>query len=355
MLVHKLVTVTPCTCISPDLATICAGSIQRLRINGTGAPASSGATSGAITVNIPDASAVGATHTIPVTLPAGATLTGVSVNFNMTHTFDGDMQINVKAPNGQVLNLVNQRGGGGDNFVNTTIAAGGASLATGTAPFTGTFGPDATLAVGPTGFASTATGFTQLLSVGDGDWTIAMRDLFGADLGILTSWTLTFNYTLDPTGLWTGPAGTIFNNPAGYIPYVTGTQANVVWVKPSAVGANTYTATLASGPCAGANNVTVNVLPVPVVTVSPNPGGCSPATLTASGASIYNWSPAGTLNTTIGATVIATTPVNASYTVSGYAANGCAFAPVTVPVTGSSISAVISSLGAPPTIVWKKD
>jgi subtilisin-like proprotein convertase family protein len=352
----QLVTVTPCTCISPDVSTICSGSIQRLRINGTGPASSSGATSGAITVNIPDASAVGATHTIPVTLPAGATLTGVSVNFNMTHTFDGDMQINVKAPNGQVLNLVNQRGGGGDNFVNTTIAAGGASLATGVAPFTGTFAPDAALNVGPTGFASTATSFNQLLSVGNGDWTIAMRDLFALDLGILTSWTVTFNYTLDPTGVWTGPAGTIFTNPAATTAYLAGSQANVVWVKPSVVGANNYVATLASGPCAGANNITVNVLATPVVTVSPNtPGGvCSPANLTASGANIYNWTPATGLNTTTGATVIATTPVDRVYSVTGIGTNGCTALPVTVPVKGSSVSAVISSLGAPPTIIWNQ-
>ena len=72
------------------------------------------ATSGTISVTVPDASAVGATHTIPVTLPTGAVINNMRVTLNMTHTWISDMVINLKAPNGQVLNLFNQHGGSGD-------------------------------------------------------------------------------------------------------------------------------------------------------------------------------------------------------------------------------------------------
>lgn len=145
----------------------------------------------------------------------------------------------------------------------------------------------------------------------------------------------------------------MFSNSAATVAYIAGTQTDKIWVKPAAT--TTYTATITGGACNGANNVTVNVNALPVFTVSPNPGGCSPATLTASGGVVYNWSgPAGTLNTTTGPTVIATTPVNANYTVTGFGANGCAATPVVVPVSGSSIAAVISSLGAPPTIIFNE-
>ncbi len=351
----QTITVTPCSCLTPDVATICSGSIQSIRVNGTGPAASSSVASGAISVSIPDNLASGATHTIPVTLPAGATLTGVSVNFNITHTWDSDLQMNLRAPNGQIINLVNFRGGAGDNFTNTTIATGGASLATGTAPFTGTFAPDAVTNVGPTGFLSTASSFAQLLSVAEGDWTFAVRDAAGADVGTLTSWTLNFNYTLDPTASWTGGAGTIFINPAATTPYVAGTQRNVVWVKPTTT--TTYTANVTSGPCVGDNNVTINVLATPTVSVTPNglPSGvCAQTTLVASGGTIYNWSPSAGLNTTTGASVTANPSVNTTYTVNGYGANGCAFVPVSVNVLGTSTSAVISSLGAPPVTIWNE-
>ncbi len=68
--------------------------------------------SGTISILVPDANAGGASHTIPVTLPAGATVTGVSVNFNMNHTWVSDMVFNLKAPNGQIGMRVFERGVG---------------------------------------------------------------------------------------------------------------------------------------------------------------------------------------------------------------------------------------------------
>lgn len=346
----RVVTVNACTCVSPESATICAGQIQMLKVSGTGSPANSTVSSGSITVTIPDANAAGATSTLAVPLPSGAVITSASVNFNITHTWDADLVINLRAPNGNVLNLVNQRGGSGDNFTNTTISsASSTSLATGFPPFNGTFAADAALGQGPTGHVSNVNNWAALWTgLVSGNYVLAMRDLVGGDQGTLTSWSITINYTVNPTATWTGPAGTIFQNPAATVPYVTGTQANSVYVKPSVT--STYTANaIVGGACAGQTiNIPVTVNPLPVLAISPNPGGCAPVTLTASGATVYSWSPSAGLSAATGSSVLATPSTNTTYTVTGVSATtGCSNT-TSVPVNGISTAAVMS---APPAFV----
>jgi hypothetical protein len=89
----------------------------------------------------------------------GAVITNLRVKINLTHTWMSDMEINLKAPNGKVLNLFNRHGEMGDNMVNTVISSQGtAALSTGVPPFTGgTFmATTATTNVGPTGYLSNA-------------------------------------------------------------------------------------------------------------------------------------------------------------------------------------------------------
>jgi subtilisin-like proprotein convertase family protein len=337
------ITTTPCTCLTPDVATICEGLTQRIAVTGAGIPGGpSTVASGPITVNVPDANTAGITTPLTVALPAGASITSMSVNFNMTHTFDGDMTFNLVAPNGAVYNLVNRRGGAGDDFVNTTISSTSLTpISGGTAPFTGTFSGDGALGAGSTGFPSTVATFSGLYSVPNGTWRLDMRDHAGLDVGILTSWRLTFNYVILPTATWSGPAGTLFSNAAGTTAYVAGTQANAIWVTPTVT--STYVATIVGGPCAGANNSVITVLPRPVVSVIPTTG-CSPLTITASGANTYAWTPAAGLNTTSAAVVIANPTATTTYSVTGTGTNGCAGVPVTATVSASPTAAVISAV-----------
>ena len=44
-----------------------------------------------------------------------------SVLVNFTHTFDGDIDMFLVSPNGQVLELTTDNGGAGDNFTNTVF------------------------------------------------------------------------------------------------------------------------------------------------------------------------------------------------------------------------------------------
>ncbi len=75
----------------------------------------------------------------------------------------------------------------------------------------------------------------------------------------------------------------------------------------------------------GHKTVTINALPT--ISVSPSTVSIvcsgSPVTLTASGGSTYSWSPAASLNTNTGATVIASPTTTTTYTVTGTDVNGC--------------------------------
>ena len=64
---------------------------------------------------------------------------------------------------------------------------------------------------------------------------------------------------------------------------------------------------------------TINVTPATAITVC---AGVS-TTLTANGGVCYSWTPATGLNTTTGATVIATPATTTTYTVTGFGSNGC--------------------------------
>jgi subtilisin-like proprotein convertase family protein len=116
----------------------------------------------------------------------------------MTHTWVSDMVFNLKAPNGQTLNLFNRHGTSGINFVNTTVSSTGtANLNTASAPFTNNYAAAGAIGIGPTGGLSTVASFASLYSVGTGGaqtWTLFMRDYASGDIGTLTSWSITVTY-----------------------------------------------------------------------------------------------------------------------------------------------------------------
>lgn len=128
----------------------------------------------------------------------------------------------------------------------------------------------------------------------------------------------TINLGSTPNGAtgysWTGPLAYNSNQQNPSIPSATGGMA----------GAYVVTVTDGNG-CVNANvaQVVVNSLPV----VNSNSGticaGQTTATLTATGANTYAWSPATGLSSTTGATVIANPGATTMYTVTGTDVNGC--------------------------------
>lgn len=355
----QLVTVTPCTAISPDVSTICAGSVQPLRVNQTlPATTSPFTAAGSITIN-----ALGNASPYPATLavaglPGGATINSVTLT-GFSHTFPTDVDIALRSPSGQTIILMSDVGGATD-AVNTNLTFSDAAatlvpavIVSGTYRPTNAAGPDNFPAPGP-GNITQVNPLLSSVTVANGTWELFVVDDLGGDGGSISGgFTITFNIPAT-TATWSPVAG-LFTNPNGTGAYVAGTQTAVVYASPATT--TTYTATINNGPNAGPNTVTVNVLPVSTLSVTPNglPSGvCAQTTLVASGGSIYNWSPATGLNTTTGATVVATPGANTTYTVSGYSSNGCPVVPASVNVLGTSTSAVISSLGAPPTTIWNE-
>jgi extracellular elastinolytic metalloproteinase len=104
---------------------------------------------------IPDNNATGVSSVINV--PAGLNgILAVTVDVNLTHTFRGDLVIQVIAPNGQTATLSNRAGGSADNFVVTGL--------------------------GITGFIATASP--------SGQWRLFVRDLAAIDIGRINSFVL---------------------------------------------------------------------------------------------------------------------------------------------------------------------
>ncbi len=284
--------------ISPASAAICLNDIQQLTITSALAPSpfTAAYSSGPISVVIPDNNAAGAVSVINVPIPSTAQITSMNVNFNMTHTWAGDVVMVLKAPNGQVLNLnynISTTGGTGptSGFTNTTISSTGtAALSTGANPYTGTFRADAVTAAaagfgppGPTGYLPTTSQWSGLYPAPTGNWTLAIYDAFGGDQGTLTSWTLNFNYLYGPpaTGVWTpnGPGSGLYTDATATTVY-NGTSLNTVYARPTPSGVYPYNVTVTSvGPDATATFTN----PALITINASGPGTPYPSNLAVSG------------------------------------------------------------------------
>ena len=261
--------------ITPAAATICQGNILPLSSGTSPSTFNTPFSSGTINLAIPDNSATGAASTIAVSgIPAGAVINSVSVNFNITHTYDGDLRINLKAPNNNVLNLVNTEGDDKDNFTNTIISSSGVTSIIGAAaPFTGTYKAGAANAMsGATaggGNTSNVTSFALLFGTPNGNWVFSARDVGVGDVGTINDWTITINYTtlaVAQAVTWS-PITDLYTDAGGTTAYA-GQSLATVYTKPVAPGTRVYTATATNAAmCTSSTNVTLTVNPVPVVTV----------------------------------------------------------------------------------------
>jgi subtilisin-like proprotein convertase family protein len=287
-----LLTVTPLIAlVSPEAPTVCTGSIQALSItNAASAPPSTTSTfsSGPISLIVPDANLTGANSTIAVSgIPTGGVITGISVKFTLPHTYAGDLDIVLKAPNGSIFNLdyfLSTTGGPGPTtgFTNTVISSTGtAELSSGNDPWTGTFAPDGIVTIitgnppsGPTGFTPTVATFAGLYSVPNGNWTLALYDAFTGDEGTLTSWSMDISYTTPDfeKGVWSPIAG-LFTDAAATVPY-TGNPVTTVYVKPT-VNAE-YSVVLTTASCTSAPTVVPVTVTAPITSLSnpTNKDGC---------------------------------------------------------------------------------
>jgi len=127
-----------------------------------------------------------AEHTIAVN--ASGTIQDVDVLIkDLQHTYDGDLNIYVRGPDGTQVELSTGNGGGGDNYVNTIFDDEASdSITAGSAPFTGRFKPEGSLSA----FDGKAPG---------GNWMLRICDSASQDTGILNAWGLTLTLQLEIT------------------------------------------------------------------------------------------------------------------------------------------------------------
>lgn len=135
-----------------------------------------------VPVAIPDnQSSGGAILTIPIA--ATGTITKMAMRFNATHTWDSDISSFLKGPTGGELDITSGNGSSGDNYTNTIFRSGvSTSITSGSAPFTGIFAPETSLA----GFNGQSV---------TGTWTLRTADTSSLDTGSVTGWDIAFCVT----------------------------------------------------------------------------------------------------------------------------------------------------------------
>jgi subtilisin-like proprotein convertase family protein len=113
----------------------------------------------------------------------------VNVNLTLYHTYDSDVNIYLKGPNGTQIELSTGNGGSGDNYINTTFDDEASTpIQSGSAPFTGSYKPE------------------QLLSTYDGipasgPWVLRVYDNYNTDQGTLITYCILMQHSIITGGL----------------------------------------------------------------------------------------------------------------------------------------------------------
>jgi subtilisin-like proprotein convertase family protein len=104
----------------------------------------------------------------------------VNVTLSISHTWDADLDLFLRAPNGTEVGLSSGNGGSSDHYLNTTFDDEAVTpITSGAPPFSGSFRPEQPL--------SLLDG-----SNANGTWALQVRDTFpSSDGGVLTDWRLT--------------------------------------------------------------------------------------------------------------------------------------------------------------------
>ena len=168
------------------------------------------ATDNNINTVIPNGNPVGVAFTEDVTagasgIPANYVVSGLTVGLDISGGYNGGLVAYLVAPNGTLVQLLNQPGSGSSPFgyggsgLNVTLADGSPGIQTTSETpgvvFTGTYGAAGSL--------SSVNG-----SVADGDWTLFFANLgSGGSSGELLNFTLNLTAVPEPVGMGLGIFG----------------------------------------------------------------------------------------------------------------------------------------------------
>ena len=315
----------PTPVVTPTAVNICLGSTTTITV----APyTATTATAGPLSIPAgAPVSTSGVASPYPSAINVGGLPTsGVrvkSVNINgISHTFPGDIDMLLQAPNGSNVILMSDRGGGGDlvnaNFVFDDAALSllpTANITSGTYRPTNVAGPDNFPAPGPGSVNQLNPSLANFTGNFNGDWKLFVNDQVGGDVGAITSWSITFEVN---GAVWTPVTG-LFTDANALVPYVAGTMASTVYAKPTTTTA--YNAVRSTATCtSGTGTSTVTVFqPASITTQPANQTVCAGAdatfSVTAAGTGLsYQWQ----LSTDNGTTWTNISGANAAtYTVAG--------------------------------------
>lgn len=200
----------------------------------------------------------------PLTLTSPTTQI-VSVCIDISTNWNSDLDIFLRAPTGQLLELSTDNGGGSDNYTQTCFTPTAVTpITASTGPFTGNFRPE--------GNWNVLNGVTV-----NGNWQLVVTDAFGInDVGNVNWWSITFNSTNTVNYVWTPSAGLSCANCPNPV-----ADPNVT---------TTYRVTASdSYGCVARDTITVGIissLSAPDVTCLP----------TGSGEITFNWTPVGNIS-----------------------------------------------------------
>ena len=115
----------------------------------------------------------------------------ILVKVNLSHTYLGDLILNLVSPSGKIINLYNSVLGGQDNFVNTVFSSKLTNPSiTGN---TGTWRWALGNVVGTAPYVSNTTNVVGVLNdYSYGTWSLVVADIASGDLGILHNWSIKF-------------------------------------------------------------------------------------------------------------------------------------------------------------------
>jgi subtilisin-like proprotein convertase family protein len=267
--------------VTPTASAACAGTAPQLLTATGGLVGPSTATTGSISLTVNPPNAVTTSILNLNGIPAGAVITGATVTVDFTSNFLSDYIINLKAPNGNILNLINSElPHGPGSFTSTVLSSSAIAPLSGDAsPYTGTYAADGVNGIGPAAFLSNATAWSSLYSsLPNGAWTlVAYNATTFTNTTTINSWTITLNYSYQSPVTW-APISGLFTDAAGTIPY-TGTVSNIVYVNPSTAGVTTYTATATNVTCSSQATAVVTVNPLPAA-ITGTPAVCTGQTTT---------------------------------------------------------------------------
>ncbi|MBW2939124.1 proprotein convertase P-domain-containing protein, partial [Aureisphaera sp. CAU 1614] len=169
------------------IASTCMWQINAQTYSGATGPVPTTGTSGTaqFIVNVPLTGTIGVDYEID-----NLTIT------NMTHTFDGDLDISLIAPSGEIMLLAGGNGGSGDNYIGTVFNNNAnPCIESGAVPFTGTWEPEGGLTVNAEGDCTTNQIFATVFNGVNvnGNWILNVLDNFSGDSGFMNAWEITFN------------------------------------------------------------------------------------------------------------------------------------------------------------------